>query len=245
MQTSDIPTLRLAAETFGIKLPTAVKDAEALLQAAADLVATVEAEQAPDPEQFANPAQLKRVYQALVEWDSHPARQAHARTVHALAESKRLFAWKDATGYFLAAFQEPFTTAAAAFQAALVEAGGTYEGASGAARDTLDDLAVPLEQLATVRRVLGTEHPVDLGNNLLPAITQLARFDTLEDSARFHLRTGDHKHGSAAWFAAIITAPGMTLSYQLPDQQQSTLDLATAGAGSRERTFSSGGPGYF
>ena len=234
MLDSDITRLRAEADTYGITLPKPLTDADKLVDAAEELVTEVTDEQAPDPEAFANRAQLRRLHESLCLWATHDERLAHARRLHTIAQSKRATAWDGGVPALLEAFRDPFDTAVTAFLSALDQIGGNYETATGAQRDTLDALANPISELAAIRDILGAQ-PVDLGSNMLTRITRVMRFTDLERAGRvYSISQGS---SPAAYWAEVSKAPGTVIRWNLPGEQQSQAQLATRSTGDREKSF--------
>lgn len=234
MLDSDINRLRGEADTYGITLPKALRDADKLVDAAQELLTEVTDEQAPDPEAFANRAQLRRLHEGLCLWSTHDERLAHARRLHTIALSKRAAAWDGAVPALLEAFRDPFDTTVAAFLSALDQIGGNYDTANGAQRDTLDALANPITSLAAIRDILGTQ-PVDLGNSMLTRITRVMRFTDLERAGRvYSISQGG---AAAAYWAEVSKSPGTVIRWNVPAEQQTQAQLGTRATGSREKSF--------
>lgn len=200
---NDIYALRSAFEDYNLEIPGRIVEAEALAEAAEELVAELSAGTAPDVSTVTAKT-VPAVHQAIVDWPNTAAQIDAARQIERHAQSERLAAWTVGSGALMTGLQDPFNDIAGRF---------TQNG------DT--DLAAELEQLARIRDLLAhSGGPIaDLGITKVEEVTRLC-IPPSKTAALNEVRALGHgRLFSTSWFNDARRAPGLTLSWNIPARQ--------------------------
>ena len=236
LSTYNATVLHTGCTQYDIPVPKAVLAAEALHAAAVVLLAGIRAEIAPDLETITL-KNMTEVHAQMVATTTRPARERAAVEIEGLLEHKRTHSWHIAAADLCEAFRVPFDTAAATFTTALAALDGNTDAETAInaglheQHHALTTSAADLQVLTGVRDALGTALPIDVGSSgggmgldRLGRICVLPDWDTI--ALKIPVRTGGLTPFTPAWFAALISIPGVSLKWRTPAEQQTVAQLA-------------------
>jgi hypothetical protein len=201
MQEQDQHRLSDACDNFGVPIAKAITDANALRDAAQELLAATRAETAPDPDSL-TAKNLRELHAAMVAWPSHVDRVAAAERLTAVAASKLAAAWAASVPALLTAFRRPFDNTAARVLAG-------------------DGSAVPeLQQLDAVRDTLANTNRARCRSEVLERVTRVLvvpSYDVALNKVR--MRTEGIERLTVAWCRHAADL-GCQIKWQTPVEQE-------------------------
>lgn len=226
-----VQEIKRAVEEYKIAIPKTVIEAEALHDAAVELLSATRSEIAPVIDNV-NIKNLKVIHAESVAWPLHDDRVAVAVKIESSTEAKRLWAWQAVSPIWMEAFREPFNDAAGLFVKSLNELGGAVNAELAIKSYQVDahrflvSAAAELETLARLRKLLAVAMPFDSGRD---DVSALGRVLTLPNMAAvMKIKGSIHREFSIEWFAQTLTIEGVEIKWHAPKDQQT---LHTLGQG--------------
>ncbi|MCR6491712.1 hypothetical protein [Cellulomonas sp. P24] len=236
LNTQTINALRGACDEFNVPVPAVVLEADALNDAAVNLLNSIRTETAPDLSGL-TVKNLKATHEQIVAQGSHDAREQAAAVIVQQAASRLTDAWHQSTTALMAAFREPFDRAAEIFTTNLRVLGGNVD-AVRAIDDSqhgeyraLMSAAADLATLGRLRDGLASAHLADVGN---PKIERLGRVLTLPDldvaTRKIPAKVEGLGRFEPKWWAALAGIDGVVIKWHTPAEQQTHQQLARVNA---------------
>ena len=231
LSTQTINMLRSACDEFGVPIPSVVLEADALNDAAVDLLNSIRVETAPDLSALTL-KNLKRTHEQIVAQGSHDAREQAAARIAKQAATQLEDAWHQSAMALMEAFRDPFDCAAEIFTSNLTVLGGHVDAVRAiddeqhAEYKALTAAAADLYTLGNLRDGLATYVNRDIGH---PVIDSLGRVLTLPDfdtvTRKIRARTEGLGRFEPKWWAAVASLDGVVIKWHTPAEQQTYRQL--------------------
>lgn len=233
--------LTAACQAFGVPVPDAVLDAEAVVTGAEELLKKVRTETAPDLNAVTGKT-VTKTFEAAVTWLTHTDRERIAERMLNLWRPRVDEAWRSRIGPLCEAFRTPFDDAVADFAKAYDElaplAGpdgipDASQAIAAGLADAYDQYAragAKLTQLGALREMFASEMPPDVGVSGGGAsgyqhVSKVAVIASRELATQLPVILSGRRAHDPEWYVQLLRTPGIAIRWQTAEEQTKWLAL--------------------